>query len=79
MHSKMSAACSLVSIRSTRNVFCDPCLHGETNPASLAWVYIALGEKGQAFARLELYAEHLPFMGSLKIVQVVDPIRSTVC
>jgi len=54
-------------------------LPGKTNSVTVAWVYIALGEKGQAFARLEPYAEHLPFMGSLKTVPVVDPIRSTVC
>jgi len=53
-------------------------LPGKTNSVTVAWVYM-FGEKGQAFARLEPYAEHLPLMGSLKIVPVVDPIRSTIC
>jgi hypothetical protein len=54
-------------------------LPGKTNSVTVAWVYMALREKGQAFARLESYAEHLPLMESLKIVSVVDPIRSTIC
>ena len=47
------------------------------NPAAVIYAYIALGEKDQAFAWLEKgYAEKLPFLGSLKIVPALDPLRS---
>jgi len=47
------------------------------NPAALAVAFTALGEKDQAFAWLEKgYAAKLPFVGSLKIVPALDPLRS---
>jgi len=47
------------------------------NPAALAVAFTAFGEKDQAFAWLEKgYAEKLPFVGSLKIVPALDPLRS---
>lgn len=47
------------------------------NPAAIAYACTALGDKDQAFAWLEKgYAEKIPFVGSLKIVPALDPLRS---
>lgn len=47
------------------------------NPAAVVFACIALGENDQAFDWLEKgYAERLPFMGSLKVMPVLDPLRS---
>jgi tetratricopeptide (TPR) repeat protein len=46
-------------------------------PAALAYVYIGLGDKDQAFAWLEkAYQEHSNFLAYLKVVPVADPLRS---
>ena len=51
--------------------------HEYVNPSAMASVYASLGEKDQAFFWLEKgYAEKLPFLGSVKIVPSLDPLRS---
>ena len=46
-------------------------------PAALAYVYIGLGDKDQAFAWLEkAYEEQSNFLAYLKVVPVADPLRS---
>lgn len=46
-------------------------------PAAVAWVYVGLGDKDQAFAWLEkAYEERSGFMAYFKVVPIVDPIRS---
>lgn len=46
-------------------------------PAALAYVYIGLGDKDQAFVWLEkAYRERSNFMVYLKVVPVADPLRS---
>jgi TolB-like protein/DNA-binding winged helix-turn-helix (wHTH) protein/Tfp pilus assembly protein PilF len=47
------------------------------NPAFMAYIYIALGDTDQALAWLEKgYDEKLPFIGSLKVIPTLDPLRS---
>jgi len=47
------------------------------NPSAMVYAYTALGDKDQAFAWLERgYREKLPFMGSIKVVPCLDPLRS---
>ncbi|HZB45549.1 MAG TPA: winged helix-turn-helix domain-containing protein [Pyrinomonadaceae bacterium] len=46
-------------------------------PAALAYVHIGLGDKDRAFVWLEkAYQEHSNFIAYLKVVPVVDPLRS---
>jgi tetratricopeptide (TPR) repeat protein len=46
-------------------------------PAALAYVYIGLGDKDQAFLWLEkAYQEHSYFISYIKVVPVADPLRS---
>ena len=43
----------------------------------MAYAYVALGEKQQAMTWLEkAYKERQTFVGSLKIVPALDPLRS---
>lgn len=52
-------------------------LRGNEDPGGPAMIYMALGEKEQAFEWLEnAYAWHSNFMSSLKVWPVYDPLRN---
>ena len=49
----------------------------DVTPAALAYVYIGLGDKDQAFAWIEkVYQERSNFVTYLKVVPIVDSLRS---